>query len=213
MNLKLVALMFQAALIAAHTNDGCYMKDNTTFTGDHLTYVANISTVTQCASLCRANVSCSYWTLLKDSGYCDLWETTAGNRTESSAISGSKACGDEIYQPSTTPTPIESTASALCLKTQEIFKDECLENEISDKEKENKWLKDDKHCQEILKHLEEFCGFDNQTLIPVSTVGTLTTSLFDLCPFYKIYAAQYCREGKEEEGCEGIMENIEENCS
>ena len=84
-------------------------------------FVANISTVFQCASLCRADTNCSHWTLFKASGYCDLWESVVSNRTYEMAISGSEACGEVVDQGTATTEKAPTTVSELCQKMNEAF--------------------------------------------------------------------------------------------
>merc|ERR1740137_421634 len=228
MSLKLATLVVQAALIAAHTNDGCFMQENMTFTGEFFDYVQNISTVNQCASLCRKEANCSHWTLLKDSGYCDLWDTIAGNRTESLAISGSKACGDETIQPTTTTTTnnettttnstTESIASELCWKTLNIFNEECIENETAIIGINYRDVKEGKHCQATLNYLKEYCGFEYQISMPNSTIKTPSSSSSELCE-NMLKASEDCGFGQDitlsdedRNHCQGIQEHLTEYC-
>merc|ERR1740137_172194 len=230
MSLKLATLVVQAALIAAHTNDGCFMQENMTFTGEFFDYVQNISTVNQCASLCRKEANCSYWTLLKDNGYCDLWDTIAGNRTESLAISGSKACGDETIQPTTTTTTTtnnettttnsttESIASELCWKTLNIFNEECIENETAINGINYRDVKEGKHCQATLNYLKEYCGFEYQISMPNSTIKTPSSSSSELCE-NMLKASEDCGFGQDitlsdedRNHCQGIQEHLTEYC-
>merc|ERR1740137_171626 len=217
MSLKLATLVVQAALIAAHTNDGCFMQENMTFTGKFFAYVENISTVNQCASLCRKNANCSFWTLLKDSGYCDLWDTIAGNRTESLAISGSQACGDETIQPTTNGTT-ESIASELCWKTLDIFNEECIENETAINGINYRDVKEGKHCQATLNYLKEYCGFEYQISMPNSTIKTPSSSSSELCE-NMLKASEDCGFGQDitlsdedRNHCQGIQEHLTEYC-
>merc|ERR1740137_476038 len=228
MSLKLATLVVQAALIAAHTNDGCFMQENITFTGEFFDYVQNISTVNQCASLCRKEANCSHWTLLKDSGYCDLWDTIAGNRTESLAISGAKACGDEDIQPTTTTTTnnettttnstTESIASELCWKTLSIFNEECIENETAINGINYRDVKEGKHCQATLNYLKEYCGFEYQISLPSSTVKTPSSSSSELCQ-NMLKASEdcgFCQDitlsDEDRNHCQGIQEHLTEYC-
>merc|ERR1740137_306019 len=217
MSLKLATLVVQAALIAAHTNDGCFMQENMTFTGKFFAYVENISTVNQCASLCRKEANCSYWTLLKDNGYCDLWDTIAGNRTESLAISGSQACGDETIQPNTNSTT-ESIASELCWKTLNIFNDECIENETAINGINYRDVKEGKHCQATLNYLKEYCGFEYQISLPSSTIKTPSSSSSELCE-NMLNASEdcgFCQDitlsDEDKNHCQGIQEHLTEYC-
>merc|ERR1740137_88029 len=233
MSLKLATLVVQAALIAAHTNDGCFMQENMTFTGKFFAYVENISTVNQCASLCRMEANCSHWTLLKDNGYCDLWDTIAGNRTESLAISGSKACGDETIQPTTNSTiqpntnstiqpntngTTESIASELCWKTLNIFNEECIENETAINGINYRDVKESKHCQATLNYLKEYCGFEYQISLPSSTIKTPSSSSSELCE-NMLKASEDCGFGQDitlsdedRNHCQGIQEHLTEYC-
>merc|ERR1740137_46315 len=224
MSLKLATLVVQAALIAAHTNDGCFMQENMTFTGEFFDYVQNISTVNQCASLCRKNANCSFWTLPKDSGYCDLWDTIAGNRTESLAISGSQACGDETIQPTTNGTTTnqnnetESIASELCWKTLDIFNDECIENETAINGNNYRDVKESKHCQATLNYLKEYCGFEYQISLPSSTIKTPSSSSSELCQ-NMLNASEdcgFCQDitlsDEDRNHCQGIQEHLTEYC-
>merc|ERR1740137_90328 len=233
MSLKLATLVVQAALIAAHTNDGCFMQENMTFTGKFFAYVENISTVNQCASLCRKEANCSHWTLLKDNGYCDLWDTIAGNRTESLAISGSQACGDETIQPTTNSTiqpntnstiqpntngTTESIASELCWKTLSIFNEECIENETAINGINYRDVKEGKHCQATLNYLKEYCGFEYQISLPSSTVKTPSSSSSELCQ-NMLKASEdcgFCQDitlsDEDRNHCQGIQEHLTEYC-
>ena len=98
MNFRLAVLIFQSAFTAAHINDGCYIEDETAYTGQHfMHFYTNVASVFACASYCRAYDNCSFCTLFKDGdqgigGYGDLWQKKGIGRADTLAISGSAAC-------------------------------------------------------------------------------------------------------------------------
>ena len=189
MDLKLVVLLFQAAFLAAHYNDGCHIEDKTVYTGTFLNFFTNVSTVFQCASYCRADDHCSYWTLYKEGdhglgGYCDLWDNIEGRRNYRCAISGTGTCG-ETKMETTAPTTTLATPviSEICKQLFNVTK-ECgydpeilhkmalngprfepeIMNTVEDKDDEH-----DEHCDGILKHLVKFCGIQKRHLSTLPT--------------------------------------------
>ena len=92
-------------------NSGCKVKDNIFYEGDLISYVPHISTFTKCATICKKNSECSYWTLIKDGdpevkGACNLLRSITRKREIKGAISGPQECGeDETKTLSPNPTP------------------------------------------------------------------------------------------------------------
>merc|ERR1719186_2306352 len=114
MSFKLTLLLLQATFIAAHYNDGCYIEDKTGYAGTIMDNFVNITTVFQCALLCRANVGCSYWTLFKCGdwgGDCYLWYNMDNRLSTNCAISGSVSCGEGISTPTETTVEITKTTT------------------------------------------------------------------------------------------------------
>merc|ERR1719186_479184 len=123
MSFKLTLLLLQATFLAAHYNDGCYIEDKTGYAGTIMDNFVNITTVFQCASLCRDNVGCSYWTLFKCGdwgGDCYLWYNMDNTLSSNCAISGSVSCGEGITNTTitaTTPTTTVTTSTATTTPT------------------------------------------------------------------------------------------------
>merc|ERR1719186_1160567 len=131
MSFKLTLLLLQATFLAAHYNDGCYIEDKTGYAGTIMDNFVNITTVFQCASLCRDNVGCSYWTLFKCGdwgGDCYLWYNMDNTLSSNCAISGSVSCGEDItttsartttttFTTSTTPTTITPSSNPTTTNT------------------------------------------------------------------------------------------------
>eukprot|EP00092_Neocalanus_flemingeri_P030396 GFUD01032996.1.p1 GENE.GFUD01032996.1~~GFUD01032996.1.p1 ORF type:complete len:204 (-),score=44.04 GFUD01032996.1:34-645(-) len=118
----LVLVLSQAMFLAAHQNDGCHIEDQTEYWGAMAVsdYLVNISTVFQCASLCRVVAGCSYWTLYKSGamgGQCALWDNIEGNGPDRFAISGSVACGEDYDTNYPTTLPKTTTATTTSATT------------------------------------------------------------------------------------------------
>merc|ERR1719186_595204 len=120
MSFKLTLLLLQATFLAAHYNDGCYIEDKTGYAGTIMDNFVNITTVFQCASLCRDNVGCSYWTLFKCGdwgGDCYLWYNMDNSLSSNCAISGSVSCGESITSPTATTEEITKTTTTIIATT------------------------------------------------------------------------------------------------
>merc|ERR1712215_199704 len=79
-----------------------------------LDLIANISTVSQCSTLCRAHTGCNYWTLYKSgtyAGWCNLLGEVEHQIDTQEAVSGNAECGDVTTTTSTSSSTTELTGS------------------------------------------------------------------------------------------------------
>merc|ERR1712215_67299 len=96
-------------------NDGCEISDNVAYKStSFLDLIANISTVSQCSTLCRAHTGCTHWTLHKSgtyAGWCHLLGEVEHQIETQEAVSGNAECGDVTTTTSTSSSTTELTGS------------------------------------------------------------------------------------------------------
>merc|ERR1712215_208947 len=105
-----------------HYNDGCEISDNVAYNStSYLGLIANISTVSQCSTLCRAHMGCTYWTLHKSGTYarmCYFWGEVEYKIDTQEALSGSAECGDVTNTTTaTTSTTTTTTTTTTTITT------------------------------------------------------------------------------------------------
>merc|ERR1719186_2221073 len=192
MSFKLTLLLLQATFLAAHYNDGCYIEDKTGYAGTIMDNFVNITTVFQCASLCRDNVGCSYWTLFKCGdwgGDCYLWYNMDNTLSSNCAISGSVSCGEDTTTTTTTVTtssiPTTITPSYNSTTTTTTGTTTAVVSTL---------------CRELINASKE-CGFDPAILLHLAANGSGSG----------IHMIRV-EDNVDEEHCEGFLEHLEEFC-
>merc|ERR1712215_240615 len=119
-----------------------------------LDLIANISTVSQCSTLCRAHTGCNYWTLYKSgtyAGWCNLLGEVEHQIDTQEAVSGNAECGDVTTTTNSTHTPVTST-SPICTKLANTI-EHCISNP-----KNMTDGYDAEHCKRVLDDFNKFCG-------------------------------------------------------
>merc|ERR1719186_2058434 len=196
MSFKLTLLLLQATFLAAHYNDGCYIEDKTGYAGTIMDNFVNITTVFQCASLCRDNVGCSYWTLFKCGdwdGDCYLWYNMDNRLSSNCAISGSVSCGGGITSPTATTVEITKTTTTTTATTTTTTNSSYISTTTTTAVVSTL-------CRELINASKE-CGFDPAILLHLAAKGSGSG----------IHMIRV-EDNVDEEHCEGFLEHLEEFC-
>merc|ERR1712236_161592 len=126
----------------------------------YLEVIANVSTVSQCSTLCRAHMGCTYWTLHKSGTYarmCYFWGEVEYQIDTQEALSGTAECGDVT----------NTTMSPMCKQLANTTAEHCNYDTQDITEQY-----DEEHCKSLLDHFNKFCGdvsSTNSTTIGLSS--------------------------------------------
>merc|ERR1712236_78398 len=112
-DLVVLLALVSHALGYSNYNDGCEFSENVAYKStSFLDLIANISTVSQCSTLCRAHMACTYWTLYKSgtyAGWCNLLGEVEDQIDTQEAVSGNAECGDVTTTTSTSSSTSSTT--------------------------------------------------------------------------------------------------------